>query len=170
MTDLNRLLKVVSWTGMKISPRAKKKQKKHRRNVAYEWIKRFVGWIIIFVCLVFPQLYNEDVHRTLRAARDSTWPTAPTRTTASPTCPASFLCCCVPSPTPHLATGPSACRETTWWASRTSASWRPGCSSVRWSGPRTSLSSLTCSSWIRWVRHFYGWLELKNLEGNLIAL
>ncbi|KAF3839548.1 hypothetical protein F7725_018265 [Dissostichus mawsoni] len=31
---------------------------------------------------------------------------------------------------------------------RTSASWRPGCSSAPWSGPRTSPSSPTCSSWI----------------------
>lgn len=119
----------------------------HKRT---KWLRTEINTaLLLCLCFLLPQLYNEDARPTRRAARDSTWATAPTRTTASRTCPASSPCCCGPSPTPRPATAPSACRETTWWASRTSASWPPGCSSVLWSGPRTSPSSPTCSSWTR---------------------
>lgn len=121
------------------------------------------GCILIFMCLVFNQLYNEGVHQTPRPAQDSTWPMAQIRITASPIYLASSLCCCVLSPIPRLVTGPSACRETTWWASRTYVSWQPGCCSVLLSGPRTSLSSPIYSSWIRWVGHFSDLLDPKSV-------
>lgn len=118
--------------------------------------------ILIFICLVFNQLYSGGVHQTPRPAQDSTWLMEQIRTTASPTFPASSLCCCVLSPIPRLATGPSACRETTWWALRTYVSWQPGCCSVLSSGPRTSLSFPIYSSWIRWVGSFGDLLDQKS--------
>lgn len=67
-----------------------------------------------------------------------------------PTCRDTSRCCCGPNPTRPPGSAPSACRTTTSWASRTSVSWRPGCSSAPWSGPATSPSSRTCRWRTRW--------------------
>lgn len=144
------------------------KREENRNTFTYSWFEILILTPPPPPRLVLHQLFNEDAHRTPRAARASTWPTAPTRTTASPTCPASSPCCCAPSPTPRPATGPSACRETTWWASRTSASWPPGCCSAPWSGPRTSHSSPICSSWTRWDFDDYIHIWISRSEGSCL--
>lgn len=85
------------------------------------WVFFFYIACVISFC---PQPSSEDACPALRPVQASTCPMGTTRTMGNHIYLASSLCSCGRSHTPRPATALSACSRTTWWASRTFASWQ----------------------------------------------